>query len=372
MRALRSVEHFEVVIIGGGIAGASLAYFLAELGCADVLVLEREELPGTQSTGRSAAVLVVPDPNSAVQRLKARGRAFLHHPPGGFCDNPILHPTGILVLVEGRPEVGDLERQGVAFELLSPAQARQLVEPIDSSTFDEAILLPGDGALDVHELLTGYLRGARRGGAEIRCKAEALGLIVESGRCVGVETAQGAIRSRWVVDAAGAWAGRMGAAAGGSRIRITPRRRCAITYAPPAGLETGSWPFVKSEVHSVYVKHEAGDLLMSPMDEEPVEPCEPAPDEQAIARGVERLRALAPGLVPRAVRSRWAGLRSFTPDGAPVMGEDPALPGLFWLAGQGGAGIVTSPILGRAAAELIASGRTDSLDARALSPARLL
>jgi D-arginine dehydrogenase len=230
--------------------------------------------------------------------------------------------------------------------------------------------MAGDGALDVNELLDGYLRRARRAGAEIRCSTEVTGLVVEGGRCTGVRTCSGEIRAERVVNAAGAWASLVCSAAGATPVRLEPRRRSVITYAPPPGVEPRGWPFVKGEAHRVYLKNEAGDLLMSPMDETPVAPHDPHPDEAAVAEGVERLRALAPSLVPRAVKRSWAGLRTFAPDGLPVVGEDPLLPGLFWLAALGGTGIVTSPVIGEIAADLLIDGRTSRFDARLLSPSR--
>jgi D-arginine dehydrogenase len=124
--------------------------------------------------------------------------------------------------------------------------------------------------------------------------------------------------------------------------------------------------------HSIYFTPEAGDLMLSPMDEEPIEPCDPSPDDSVIAAAIERFGALAPTLVPDAIRRRWSGLRSFSPDRAHVVGEDPRRPGFFWLAGQGGCGIETSPAVGRIAADLIVDGRTAIFDASRIAPARFL
>lgn len=365
------VEEHEIVIVGGGIAGVSLAYFLAARGHGDCVVLEREDQPGAHATGRSAAVLVVPDESPVMQELKVLSVPFLSRPPGGFAHNPILDPTGILVLEAGR-DAGPRSYGGVRTVELGPDGIRARVPVIGSGEIHGGLLFPDHGALDVHELLTSFLRGARRGGVELRCRTEVTGLEIETDRCTGVRTAGGAIRARWVVDATGAWAGRIAQGTGASRVDFTPRRRCAITYAPPPGVDPRPWPFVKSIVHDVYFKHESGRILFSPMDEDPVAPCDAAPDDVAIAEGIERLERLAPDLVPRAVERLWAGLRTFAPDGVPVVGEDPRLAGLFWLAGQGGCGIVTSPVLGAAAADLIVDGRTDRVDASLLSPARFL
>jgi D-arginine dehydrogenase len=127
---------------------------------------------------------------------------------------------------------------------------------------------------------------------------------------------------------------------------------------------------VDCEARRLYFKPESGGFLASPMDETPVAPGDAAPTEEDVAQAVERLATMAPPLAPRALRRKWAGLRTFAPDEVPVVGEDPRVPGFFWLAGQGGVGIETSPALGRLAADLLTTGRTEVFDAAALSPAR--
>jgi D-arginine dehydrogenase len=183
-------------------------------------------------------------------------------------------------------------------------------------------------------------------------------------------TDRGEIRTRRVGNAAGAWAGGVGRMSGAAPVALTPRRRCAVVYDPPDDLDVRGWPLVASEAQRVYFEPESGGLMMSPMDEVASLPCDAQPDDLAIAEGFERLRELAPRLVPRAVRRRWAGLRTFSADGAPVVGEDPRVRGFFWLAGQEGNGIVTSGALGPIAVDLLLDGRTDRFDADSLAPTR--
>ena len=178
-------------------------------------------------------------------------------------------------------------------------------------------------------------------------------------------------RARVVVDAAGAWAGRVAALAGASPIALQPLRRTIVTFPVPSGMDVRSWPLVGSEPHTIYFAPEAGDLMLSPMDEVPMEPCDPTPDDETIAAAVERLARLAPALRPATLKRRWSGLRTFAPDHVHVVGEDPKLPGFFWLAGQGGCGIETSPTIGQLAAELIVDGASDAAyDAPKLAPGR--
>jgi len=370
------MERFDVIVIGGGIAGASLAYFLAERGIRDVLLLERETQPGYHTTGRSAAVLAEIDAQPVVLQLKILGGAFLRDPPSGFCETPLLERSGLMVLF--RDPVWSLMQSmtpallaaGVRTQQLSPADAAARVPVLVPDRFDGALLLPDDGRLDVHALLTSYLRHARRSGGVQRFGTEVRGIVREGGRCVGVATADGVLHARWVVNAAGAWAGVLAAQAGALPVALVPKRRTIVILPPAAGIDVRAWPFVNSECDRVYFAPESGGLLLSPMDEEPMAPCDARPDDLMVAEALARLEIVAPALVPRTIRRAWAGLRTFAPDGAPVVGEDPRLPGFFWLAGQGGFGIETSPSMGRIAADLLATGRTSYFDASLLAPMR--
>ncbi len=367
----------DVLIIGSGIAGASLSYFLSERGASDVLVIERESQPGYHATGRSAATLVELDPIPTLQRLKVLGGRFLRQPPPGFAENPVLERTGVLSLLREPPSslahqipsAADLD--GLRLELLTPRQANERLQGVvREEEITGAAFLPDDGFIDIHELLTSYMRHAKRRGVEFRFGVEVTAIARESGERLSVSTTGGRLRARRVVNAAGAWVGEIARASGAMPIEFRPLRRSIAILPAPAGVDVRPWPMVVSEPHSVYFRPESGGLLFCPMDEVAMAPCDAMPDEEIIAAGLERLRALAPALVPRVLGRRWGGLRTFSPDRVPVVGEDPALPGFFWLAGQGGCGIETSPALGRIAADLIVGGKTSLVVAAALSPAR--
>lgn len=369
-------RNFDVIIVGGGIAGASLAYFLTQRGVTDIALLERETQHGYHSTGRSAATLVEWDPIAAVQQLKAQGGEFLKNPPSGFAENPLVDNSQVMLLYRDgnlgdfSESVAGLMRDGVAFEELSSGEAIARVPALAPGASARALLLTGDGRIDVHELLTSYLRNARRAGVEIRVGAAVRKIIVEGGRCRGVATASERLTARLVVDAAGAWAGEIAKLAGASPIRLEPRRRSIVLFDPPPDFDVRGWPFVISEADQVYFAPESGGLMLSPMDQVPMAPCDAQPDDETIAAAIERLRALAPALVPRTLKRRWAGLRTFSSDSIPVVGEDPRLPGFFWLAGQAGFGIESSGAIGQIAADLIAHKATKRFDAAILSPVR--
>ncbi|MFM8408968.1 MAG: NAD(P)/FAD-dependent oxidoreductase [Alphaproteobacteria bacterium] len=371
-----SIEKTGIVIVGGGIAGASLAWFLAQAGRGDVIVLEREASLAVHSTGRSAATLSELDGDPTLCAIKVAASAFFRSPPPGFSDSPLLRPTGVVSLVSERELPGLPARErflrslGLDFRILTPAETVAQVPELRASEFAAAIDVACDGRLDVHEILSSYLRGARSHGAEIRLGTAVRDVIVEGGRCVGVATDRGEIRADLVVDAAGAWAGRVAAMADASPIPLQPLRRSIFLFPTPPGVDPAAWPEVISDAHSVYFAPEVGEMMASPMDEVPMEPCDPSPDEETIAAAVERLARLAPRLRPATIRHRWSGLRTFSPDRVHVVGEDPRRPGFFWLAAQGGCGIETSSLIGRVAADLVVRGSTDAFEARRLAPGR--
>jgi D-arginine dehydrogenase len=373
---MASKSSFDCIIIGCGIAGASLAYFLTERGMNDILILEKEEQPGYHATGRAAGVLVEMDLVPSVLELKILGARFLRKPPDGFSQNPLLRPSGILITYQGelwdlvKQMVPELRQAGVAANVLSQEEAICIVPVLSIRNFDGALHLPEDGHLDVHELLWSYLRHARGRGTQLRCNEVVQEIKVDQERCSGVITNGGRYRCRWVVNAAGAWAQNIRKLAGPSPIQLTPYRRTIITFAAPEGLDVKDWPLTADESHHLYFSPESGGLLASPMDEDPMEPCDARPDDLVVAQTIERLREIAPRLVPNSLLRKWAGLRTFASDRAMVVGEDPLAKGFFWLSGQGGAGIESSPAVGQIASDLIIGGRTEIIDVRSISPER--
>lgn len=369
---------YEVVIVGGGIAGAATAWFLTRAGIRDILILERESQLAVHSTGRSAASISAYDENETVLDLKIAGSRFWRDPPAGFSEEPPLLPVGVLSLFEAadfernQRRAPELRARGLEFEFLTPEQCRATVPALTFETLAGGIHVPHDGRLDVHGILQSYLRHARAAGAELVMGADVRGILRDADRVVGVELAQGEVRARTVVNAAGAWAATLGAMAEALPIALQPMRRSLFTFPGPADTAFEQWPMVWSDPHDVYFVPEAGEMMLSPMDQVPMEPCDPSPDDETIAAAIERLAALAPSLVPRALRSRWAGLRTFAPDGAPVVGHDPQRPGFFWVAGMGGAGIETSPAYGSVAADLLLDRTPQFPSAERLRPERFL
>ncbi len=369
----------EIMVIGGGIAGASAAYELAAF--ASVIVLEREPQCGYHSTGRSAASFTENYGGVVVRRLAVASREFLQNPPAAFCDYPLLSPRGMITIAHS----GQLELLNEEL-----AHARMLVPSITPLGVDAAIaqvpVLRRDyvaGAiiepycmdLDVHGMHQGYLRGARSRGARLIVNA-GVETIDRVGEAWKIGTTAGTFVARVIVNAAGAWADRIAAQAGVRPLGLVPKRRTAFNIAAPAGTDIGTWPMINDVAEEFYFKPDAGQLLVSPADATPSEPTDAYPEDFDVAVGVERLERATTIKVERVARS-WAGLRTFAPDGVPVVGADAGREGFFWLAGQGGYGIKTSPALSRACASLIRERRLPDdllalgITAADLSPDRL-
>jgi D-arginine dehydrogenase len=348
-------EPTDFLIIGAGIAGASIGYFLAPHG--RVVLLERESQPGYHSTGRSAALFLESYGTPQVRALTRASRAFFDSPPAAFTEQPLLAPRGCMFVAA--PGQEDLLR--AHWELLhamtphgrqlAPAEAIALVPVLRPERVIGAVLEPEAADMDVHAIHHGYLRGLRRAGGSVVCAAEVT-RIHRARDAWEVSTPAGQWRAPVVINAAGAWADAIAQLAGVPTIGLQPKRRSAFTFAPPAGMETKRWPCFVSADETWYVKHDAGMLLGSPANADPVPPQDVQPEELDIATAIERITQMTTLEIRRPART-WAGLRSFVADGDLVGGFDPAAEGFFWLAAQGGYGIQTSPAMGEVCAALV-------------------
>jgi D-arginine dehydrogenase len=350
------VTRFDIAIIGSGMAGASAAYEIA--AGRKVLLLEREAQHGYHTTGRSAALFTETYGNDVIRALTAGGRRFLTEPPTGFSETPLMSPRGVLLIgrTDQMPQLAEEEARarGLApgIRRVDADEARRLVPVLRADYVAGAVHEPHAMDIDVHALHHGFLRGARARGAEILNRAEVVALEPTAGGWCVISSA-GNYEADIVVNAAGAWADRVGALAGAAPIGLQPKRRTAIVFQPPPGAAIAHWPAVVDIEETFYFKPDAGRILASPADETPMEPCDVQAEELDIAIAVDRVQRAADLPVRRVERS-WAGLRSFVADKTLVAGFDPLVPGFFWLAGQGGYGIQTSPAMGRLAAALLA------------------
>ena len=349
------MQQADFLIIGGGIAGASVGFFLAPHG--RTVLLERESQPGYHSTGRSAALFLESYGTPQVRALTRASRAFFDAPPPGFAEHPLLGPRGCLfVAAPGQDDLlqahWDLLRAMTPHaRLLTQHEALEMVPVLRPERVTAAVLEPDAADMDVHAIHQGYLRGLRRAGGKVVCDAEVTRLERQDDGLWEVHTPAGTWRAPVVINAAGAWADVIGALAGVPPIGLQPKRRSAFTFAPPAGVDSRAWPCFVSADETWYVKHDAGMLLGSPANADPVPPQDVQPEELDIATAIERIEGMTTLQIRRPART-WAGLRSFVADGDLVGGFDPAAEGFFWLAAQGGYGIQTSPAMGEVCAAL--------------------
>ncbi len=373
------MREFDVAIIGGGIAGLSLAYFLAPHR--SVAVIEREDGLGYHSTGRSAAEFVLRYNAPEVCELAAISKVFFDRPPEGFSDVALLKQRGGVMIANAektaRLEAVFAEESAVNPDLkrLTVDEAIALVPILRRDYVAGAFYDPNFWDIEVDNLMQGYLRGARRHGAAIIERSDVLAPHRKDDRWV-LATSAGDISAKTIVNAAGGWADPVAELFGVAPIGIVPHRRTAITVDLPDGIDALTLPEINEIDEDFYMKPEGGRLLSSPADATPCEPADVQPEEIDVAWAAHYVEEATTVPVRRVFKS-WAGMRSFAPDRLPVIGFARERPDFFWLAGQGGYGILTSPALGALAASLIIGTATPhgfeagGLDPSKFSPVRL-
>jgi D-arginine dehydrogenase len=368
----------DVLVIGAGIAGASVAAELSR--AARVVLLEMEAHPGYHTTGRSAAVFAPTYGPPPIRALTRASEPFFLNPPEGFAGAPLIRPRGVLFVARAdqldalAAEHAVLSREG-RVDMLDAAQT-QAAMPLLRAGYAAAGMLDHTTAdIDVAALHQGYLRNLQANGGALVTRAEVTSLSRDAGLW-RARTAAGQYAAPLVVNAAGAWAELVGRLAGAEAISLVPKRRTALLLAAPAGLDISEWPLVVDADESFYLKPDAGRFLISPANEDPEPPCDVQPDEMDIAHCIDRIES-AFDLTVRRIEHRWEGLRSFVTDKAPVAGFSELAEGFYWLAGQGGYGIQSAPALARFAAAQVQGGPVpgdilgQGLDPASVAPGRL-
>ncbi|MCL2877502.1 MAG: FAD-binding oxidoreductase [Acidobacteria bacterium] len=363
-----------IIIIGAGIAGASAAYFLTRRGNGNVRILEKEKIAGTHSSGLNAAILRTMIPEPHLNRLACESAAFYLNPPAGFSSETLVDKTGIYLAAskgneavlkgwcDDNPETG-----------MEPIPVERVYDRIPDLArgLGMATWKADDGVMDVHAILQGFLRGAVRSGAEFCAGVQFLGLRRQNGRVTGVETDNGFMEAGKVVVANGAWAS-AAECFGGCGLPLVPYRRHLLVTETPSPVDSRQ-PVVWIAGEEFYFRPESGGLLMCGCDATAV-----APEQGEVTDPVqlERIAAKASRWLPRFSDARvinaWAGMRTFVPDDQFVIGADPRLEGLYWVAGLGGHGVACAPLVGRLAADWIADGGSAHPAAAAFSPERLV
>ena len=373
------MERCDFLVVGAGMAGASAAFWLAERG--RVVVLEQEDVAGYHTTGRSAAMYMQTYGGPLTKGLAVTGRSFLTDPPSDFAASPLLSSREVLYV--GRADQIDMldrfyeenRRRVPTLARLDANQALAQPVPLREDYVAGAVLEPEAEEIDVAALHQGFLRGLRARGGTLMTEAGVTALARARGLW-HAETPAGTYCAPVVVNAAGAWCDAVAACAGVAPIGLQPKRRTAFIFDGPADGGVDGWPMVHDIDDAFYLKPDAGRILGSPADETPSEPCDVYPEELDIAIGADRIMQ-ATTLDIRHIRNKWAGLRSFVRDRQPVAGFDVAAEGFFWLAGQGGAGIMTAPALGAVTAALVTgeplpqAAAAHGITAERLGPGRL-
>lgn len=347
----------DFLVIGAGISGAAAAYELAPHG--KVIVLEAELAPGYHSTGRSAALYTRNFGGPTVRAFNRASLPFLSAPPPGFADHALLNRRGALTI--GNADQHDQIESHVALGAadgsiveISQAEALERAPHLKPEAVAFAAYEDGVMDMDVAAIHQGFLRGLKARGGTVVCDAGVSALVRPNG-VWHARTPAGDFTAPVVVNAAGAWADKMAALAGARPVGLVPKRRTAIIVDLANGMDTRGWPAVDEVCYGCYCKPETGRVMASPADATPVEPGDAQPEDLDVAIVADWLER-STHIPVRRIAQRWAGLRCFVADNAPVCGFDDHADGFFWLCGQGGYGIMMSSSLGRTAASLITKG----------------
>ncbi len=363
LHGYRAGMRVDVAVIGGGIAGLSAAAFLSPR--ASVVVIEQEPTLGYHATGRSAALYTECYGEEPIRRLTLASKPY-------FIDRaePFGTPRGVMFLAP-RDHLTAVREFSSTFsalvpdlEELSPNQVHALVPVIAAENTAGGVFEPRALDLDVHGILASYTAMVRKHDGRILTASEGSAFAQADGMWQ-IESGDHTITAAILVNASGPWGDHVASKAGVQPLGLTPLKRCVFTFDP--GLETADWPMVVDMGERWYMKPEGPHLLGSAASEIPEEPSDARHDEQDVALGIMRISE-ATTLTIRSVKNQWAGLRTFTPDRVPAVGFDPDVPGFFWLVGQGGYGIHTSPAMGAMAAGLILDDRVpDQLAAHGIT-----
>jgi glycine/D-amino acid oxidase-like deaminating enzyme len=353
----------DFLIIGGGIAGVSAAARLSELG--SVVLLEAEDVLAHHASSRSAALYEPRYGAPAVVGLSMASGDYFRSVPG------VLSPRGLMLVAKAEAhEVFEHDLKAMEFDRVSVEEARAIVPILNPDVVALAGYASHAEDVDTDLLIQGFSREAKGRGAQIVTKAQVTAIRKDA---VGwrVSSAAGEFTARIIVNAAGPWVDHIAAMAGITPLGFTPYRRSMARIPAPGGHDVSKWPMMFGPGEDWYAKPDAGALIVSPAEEDLMEPHDAWADDMVLAEGLARYEEMVTEPVTRLISS-WAGLRTFSPDRVLVIGPDLRDPSFFWLAGQGGYGFQTCPAASRLAADLI-GGRAPDLDpalVAALSPAR--
>jgi len=348
----------DIIVIGAGIAGVSAA---AELAAdASVTVVEMEPQPGYHASGRSAAFFAAAYGKKIIRDITGCCESFLLEPPDGFTEVELLRPRDCMFF--GREDQADslqaMQDDNPRLQFLDAVAVCERVPVMAQDYLHGAMWDRMGGDLDVDALLQGYLRLFRGRGGKLLNEHCVTSLERQGGHW-RVSAGGRQFEAPLIVNAAGAWAERVGLMAGLASLAIRPYRRTALTIDPPVGVTISNWPEMVDVDEDFYFKPDAGQIMISPADETPSEPCDAQAEDIDVATGVHRFEQ-ATGLDIRRVNHSWAGLRTFAPDRLFVAGFDPRSEGFFWLAGQGGYGVQSAAAIAKLTKYLVTGAEPEA------------
>jgi sarcosine oxidase, subunit beta len=363
----------DVVIIGAGAIGCSIAYHLGIRGAKNIVVLE-QEFVGSGTTSKAAGGIRVQFPTDIEIAFSMESLEFFKRFPEEMGVNPHLRQVGYLFLLGSARDVAQYKRQialqrqfGLDVQLLTPDDAKAIVPQLHVDDLQAAVYSPRDGYADPHTVVQGYATRARECGVKIVEQTEVTGIRLEGDRVVGVDTTSGPLDTRLVVNAAGPWATRV-AEMVGTKVPVFPRRRHIFVTEPFSDFVNPS-PLVIDRTSGFYCRTEGRSILMSPGDTQEVQGYKVTIDwsmaEETARKAVQRV----PVLERAGIMSGWAGLRPLTPDEHAIIDYLPGVEGFLCAVGFCGHGFQHSPAAGKVVAEMILDGQA-SLDISALSLAR--
>lgn len=355
----------DILVIGGGIAGVSVAARMSSLG--KVALLEAETAVGYHASGRSAALFEVTYGHPAGVALNEAGQDYLMTAHGG-----VLSPRGLMIVARAEDDAA-FEKDLVEMHMteIDIDAARALIPILNPETVARAGHHDDAWDIDTDLLIQNFLRDMRGNGGVLHTGQRVTGITRDGGLWRVTTEAGGDFAAPTLVNAAGAWVDEIAKMAGVAPLGFTPLRRSMARLPAPGGHDVGTWPMVFACNDRWYARPDAGSLIVSPSEEDPQDPHDAWADDMVLAEGLARYEEMVTEPVTR-LEANWAGLRTFAPDRALVIGPDPKHPGFFWHAGQGGSGFQTAPAASQLAADVLA-GRTPEIGqaiADQLSPAR--
>lgn len=354
----------DFVVIGGGIAGISVAARLSNLGT--VTLLEAEDGLGYHASGRSAAMFEETYGSPSTRALNSASKGYLQTAHGG-----VLSPRGLMLIgtSETRAEFAN-DLATMQMDAITIDAALALVPILDPHVVKEVGYHAASFDIDTDLLMQNFARRVRKNGGRV-VLSETVKSIRRLGSDWQISTAKNEYRAKTLINAAGPWADMVAGLAGIDPIGITPFRRSMARIPAPDGHDVTDWPLLFGPGENWYAKPDAGKLLVSPADQDATEPHDAWPEDITLATGIARFEAVTTHQVKR-LESSWAGLRSFAPDRSLVLGPDRTDRSFVWSAGQGGYGFQTSAAASQLVADLIVGNPTefDAQTLRALSPDR--